>query len=234
MAIKKKWYNIVAPKMFNEKIIGETLAFEPEHLIGRKIDVSLMSLTGDYSRFFVKIALEIEKVDDTQALTRFIGHECMRERIYRMVQRRSRRIDCIQTIETKDKKKMVLKTVFILARRVRTSIKDDARKEALKFIEKAAKKTMFGDFIVMIMTGELQHRLKRDCSKIYPVIDAEVRMSEVVAQEDEKGEVLDEKSIAIAKPKNEIKVKNKKTKPIHVTEENDEASDEIESAPEAL
>lgn len=42
----KVWYPVIAPDMFNRVQIGETLADEPEKLIGRTIEVTLQDLTG--------------------------------------------------------------------------------------------------------------------------------------------------------------------------------------------
>jgi len=92
LAEKKKWYQIVAPKMFDEKPLAETLAAEPEQLIGRTIEVSLMNLTKDYSRFYMKMLFQVERVEGDIAYTKFVGHDVMRDRIYRMVQRRVRRV----------------------------------------------------------------------------------------------------------------------------------------------
>ena len=41
MAIKKTWYEILAPKEFGEAVIAETPTANPKHLIGRKINISL-------------------------------------------------------------------------------------------------------------------------------------------------------------------------------------------------
>lgn len=61
MALKKQWYDIVAPKMFGEPVIGETLAVEPKHLIGRVLQVSLLEVIKDYSKFYIKLNLRIDR-----------------------------------------------------------------------------------------------------------------------------------------------------------------------------
>jgi ribosomal protein S3AE len=35
VAVKKIWYDIVAPEMFGSTVIGQTLAAEPKQLVGR-------------------------------------------------------------------------------------------------------------------------------------------------------------------------------------------------------
>lgn len=180
MAIKKNWYEIIAPRMFGERVIGETLSADPKQLIGRTIHVSLMDLGDyDYSKFYIKLKLQIVDVDG-RAKTKFMGHSVMHERIYRMVQRRMRRVDAIQDVVTNDNVKLRIKTVFVLTRRVGTSIKDDARRKACEVIEKVAKNHSLEDFIKMILNDELQKTVKEEVKKVYPVGTVEIRKSEVL------------------------------------------------------
>ena len=180
MALRKNWYEIVAPKMFGEKVVGETLAADPKQLIGRTIDVSLMELSRDFSRFYIKLNLQITEVNGTKALTKFMGHDTMYERVYRMVQRHSRRIDVIQDVTTKDGVKIRVKTIFTLIRRVNTSIKKEARALARQIIEETAKETEFEDFINSVVQGNLQKTIRAKCTKIYPVGNIEIRKTELL------------------------------------------------------
>jgi len=179
MALKKHWYDIVAPSMFENKVIGETLTADPKQLIGRKIEVSVMDLTNDYSKFYMKVQFQIEKLDGNKAHTKFIGHYCMRERIYRMIQRRIRRVDSIQDVKTKDGKTIRVKTVFILLKRINTSVKDATRRKSRELIDKIAGETDFNDFIKLIIKGELQQKIRKDVSKVYPIGDLEIRKTEL-------------------------------------------------------
>jgi len=208
MPVKKQWYEIVSPKMFGEKVVGETLTMDPKHLTGRKISISLSDLTGDYSKFYVRLNFQIEKIDDTKALTEFVGHDTMRERIYRIVQRRGRRVDVIQDIVTKDGVKVRVKTIFVLIRRVGTSMKSSARACAREIIEDTAKETDFEDFMKMIFSTQLQVKIKKACSKIYPTGSVEVHKTEVMKER--KG-IVEEKKKSV-KPKKQKSEKADKLK----------------------
>lgn len=179
MALKKQWYEIVAPKMFGERVVGETLAVDPKQLVGRKVQVSIVEVSKDFSRFFVKLNFKITDVSGTKAATKLVGHDVMSERIYRMVQRHVRRVDVIQDVVTKDGVKVRVKTVFTLARRVNSALKTAARKVAFDFIEKTAKTMNFDDLMQSVIKGDVQHRLRRECSKVYPVANVEIRKTEV-------------------------------------------------------
>ena len=179
MAVKKQWYEIVAPKVFEEKVIGETLAAEPKQLIGRKIETSLFELSKDYSKFYIKLQFQIDNIEDSRAFTKFVGHDIMRERIYRMVQRRVRRVDVIMDVRTKDNVLIRVKTVFVLLRRVNTSIKAATRVKAKEVIEKTLSESSLDDFVKLIVSGELAANIRKECNRISPVGGVEIRKSEV-------------------------------------------------------
>ncbi|MBI2579855.1 MAG: hypothetical protein HYW27_03060 [Candidatus Aenigmarchaeota archaeon] len=182
MVLKKKWYEIVAPKLFGEKRVGETLSVDPSSLIGRKIEASMLEISDNYQRFYVKAQFQIVSVEGDRAFTKFVGHDIMRERLYRMVQRYGRRVDCIQDVATKDGVRMRVKTVFMLIKRVGTSVKNSCREHALGVVEKVAKETNFEDFVKMAISGELQNIIREDVTKIYPVGGIEVRKTEVLPE----------------------------------------------------
>ncbi|MFC2143199.1 hypothetical protein ACFLQN_02265 [Candidatus Aenigmatarchaeota archaeon] len=208
MAAKKKWFQIIAPDMFRNKPVGETFAFDGNQLIGRKIEVSLVTLMKEYSRFYVKMIFQIDRVEEDKAYTRLVGHDVMRERIYRMVQRRTRRVDVVQDVKTKDNFDMRIKTMIILNRRVNTSIKHTARAKAFDLVEKISQKYTMEELMQFIIRGELQKTLKKECSKIYPVSQAEIRKTEIRPQKEVKEAKKSEPAKDTVKkepPKNETK-----------------------------
>jgi small subunit ribosomal protein S3Ae len=207
MAIRKQWYEIISPKFLSEKKIGETLSTDPKYLIGRTISISMADLTGDFSKFYLKLNFRIESVDD-KARAKFIGHECMQERIYRMVHRYMRRVDCIHDVTTKDNQRVRVKTIFILVKRVNTSIKDSARNITKKILEETAKEKNFEDFVGVMISGELQNSIRKQISKIYPVGNIEIRKSELL--EEKKDKLLESKTDQPAKKKETKKAEPKK------------------------
>jgi len=191
MALKKQWYEIVSPKMFGEKVVGETLAVEPKQLIGRILEVSLLEVVRDYSKFYIKLNLQIDRVDGQKAYTKLIGHDTMSERISRMVQSYGRRVDVIKDTTTKDGVHVRVKVVFILLKRVGTSMKNATRKIADEELGKTVPNMTFEDLMNSIIKGELHNRIRKACSKVYPVASIEIRKTEVL-HEKKKETVLAE------------------------------------------
>lgn len=182
MAVRKQWYDIIAPEIFEGRVVGETLAADPRQLVGRVIDVSLMDVSNNYSKFYVKVRLKIDSIDGNKAITKLVGHDCMRERVYRMVQRHGRRVDAIQDVTTKDGVKLRVKTVFMLIKRVGTSTKDATRKMVIDLIDESAKKSTFNEFMDSVISGDFQHKVRKEASKVYPVGGIEIRRTEMVKE----------------------------------------------------
>lgn len=180
MVLKKQWYEILAPPMFGEKVVGETLAVEPRHLIGRTLQVSLIELIRDYSKFYMKLNLQIERVEGQKAYTKLLGHDVMRERVYRLVQHYGRRVDVIQDMTTKDGVKVRVKTVFVLLKRVGSSMKDATRKAAKAKIDELVPKLTFEELINSVLKGEMQAEVRKTASKVYPIASLEIRKTEVL------------------------------------------------------
>jgi ribosomal protein S3AE len=127
MAVKKQWFEIAAPAFFGEKPIAETLAAEAKQIVGRVVSVSLSDLDPQAKKFWLKIDLRISDVQGSKAMTEIIGHDILTEKISRMVQRYSRRVDDIQDVVTTDGAKVRVKSVLTIPGSVGTSIKDAIR-----------------------------------------------------------------------------------------------------------
>jgi small subunit ribosomal protein S3Ae len=182
MGLKKQWYEVVAPKMFGGKVVGETPAVEPKSLIGRVLNVSMLEVSRDYSKFYIKLRFRIEKVDGQKAMTKFIGHDVMTERVYRMVQRYGRRVDIIEDVRTKDGVRLRVKVVFVLIKHVGTTMKDAARRAGRERLAEIAGGANFEDFVRMTLSGELASELRKSINKVYPLSGIEIRKSELLEE----------------------------------------------------
>ncbi len=180
MVVKKKWYDIEAPKEFGGKVISQTLAADPKNLIDRVIKISYADITQDFKKFFIKLHLRITKVDENVCKTELIAHSVQNDRIYRMVRRRARKVTIIQKVKTKDGKYVRVKTTIILPSRVNTSMQGRVRAKAKILIDEKAKTADYIDFIKILILGSFVMEIKKQCSKIYPVSQIEFHKSELL------------------------------------------------------
>ncbi|MCD6557581.1 MAG: 30S ribosomal protein S3ae [Candidatus Aenigmarchaeota archaeon] len=180
MAVKKDWYEIIAPKFLGNHVVGETLTGNPKTLKGRTVEVSMMDINNDFSKFYIKLKLQVTEVDGKKLYTRFIGHDILKEKIYRMVLRRRRRVDSIDLVRTKDGKTIRIKTITIILRRTKTSIKEAVRKKISEMIRDVAEKNTMEELVKSILSGSLQKSIRDQLKKIYPVGEVEIRKSEII------------------------------------------------------
>lgn len=186
MTVKKKWYDIVAPEMFDSKEIGQTPAIDSEHLIGRTIETNTIELSGDHSRFFIKIKLKIIEIDGKKAKTKFMGHECLKDRVTRMIRKRSTKIEILKKVKTKDGKAMHIKMVAALPNRVKTNVEASIRKKIEEEAEKEAEKLTLEEMAKSLIDGIFGRKLENVGKKIYPFAGFEIRKSELLESQNKK------------------------------------------------
>jgi small subunit ribosomal protein S3Ae len=175
----KDWYQITAPKFFGDFVIGETPSFDPIRLKGRVIETSLTDITGDPNKYYLKFYFKIEGVKDKRAITKFVGHDCTRDFLARIVRRRSTRIDTNDIIKLLDNKIRV-KSVAISNRRVSQTVETKVRRIVRETIIKELEKMKTEEFIREIIDGKLQARIRKNVSKVYPLRYFEFRKTEVL------------------------------------------------------
>ena len=98
----KTWYNILAPSSFDNITIADTFSDNPNKLINRVTEVSLQDLTNDFRKSHIKLFFKINKIEDTNALTQFIGHELTSDYLRRMIRRKRSKIDGVYDVTTRD------------------------------------------------------------------------------------------------------------------------------------
>jgi len=175
----KEWYPIVAPKMFGEKVMGETFALDPENATKRIVEATLYDLGGDSNRYYFKLFFKVVGIADGKASTAFIGHECMRDYVARIVQPRTNRIDTNDVFELKDGKIRV-KTISITARMVKASIPTDIRKRIYDLLKEKLAGMTLEEFILDMLEGKLQTLMRADLNKIYPMRAFEFHKTKVM------------------------------------------------------
>ncbi|AGB04292.1 ribosomal protein S3AE [Aciduliprofundum sp. MAR08-339] len=182
----KVWYTIIAPETFSSKEIGMTPANDPEKVIGRIAESTLYDLTGDFKKMHVKLYFKINRIQGTNAYTRFIGHDMTNDYIRRMVRRRRSRIDAIFPVLTADGYKIRVKVIAVPDRRIKSSIKSELRKKISEYLFAKATELTFSEYVKYLLSDEVKRDLSKALKPIYPVRRIEVRKTEVLHFPEEK------------------------------------------------
>ncbi|MGC8816448.1 MAG: 30S ribosomal protein S3ae [Candidatus Hadarchaeum sp.] len=179
---EKEWFEVVAPPMFGSQKIGETLASEPEQLIGRVFETTLGDLIEDFSKSHIKLYFQVKEVRDRQALTKFIGHEMARDYIRSQVRRRAGKVDDIATVTTKDGYKLRVTSMVTTLRRVQSTKLDLIHKDMRKVVETRAAERTLDQFVQEAVLGKLSADIYKEAKKYCPIRRVEVYKSKVLSE----------------------------------------------------
>ncbi len=182
----KVWYTIMAPPTFSSKEIGMTPADNPDKVVGRTAETTLYDLTGNFKKMHVKLYFKINRVQGTNAYTRFVGHDMTSDYIRRMIRRRRSRIDTIFNVQTSDGYRMRIKVLTVPDRRIKSSIKSGIRKAIQDHLTEKARGMVFSEYVKYILSDESIKDLTKVIKPIYPVRRIEIRKSEVLHFPEEK------------------------------------------------
>lgn len=175
----KDWFTIIAPKIFNEKVLGETPADDTKKLIARTIEVPYITLTNDMGKFYIKVKFRITKIEGSKAYTEISGVECLRDYIARMIRHGINRIDTVQKLKTQDGRNVVVKCLTITNKRVTKGVEKKISSFVKEVIEKIITESKLDDFLTKIFNDSLKNKILRDGSKIYPLRNFDIRKLEI-------------------------------------------------------
>lgn len=182
----KEWYRVLAPDMFNNTQIAETLSDDSAKIIGRVTEVTMQDLTGDFSKMHIKLLFKINEVNGFDARTRFIGHTLTSDYIRRLTRRKHSKTDGVFDVLTKDKAQIRVKPMAVTEKRIQVSQQQAIRNIMGKVIKRQAAKSMHAEFIREMLSGNISKNILKACKPIYPLKRVEIRRSEVLRLPTEK------------------------------------------------
>lgn len=175
----KSWYKVYTPDSLGKVYIGDTIANDPESVMGRIMRTTLGEIINDYSRQNVKMKFRVSNVTGDAAYTEFIGHELTRDYLRSLVKRRTSRIDAQVPITTKDGKKVDLTVTCYTLTRANLSQTHAIRGLMAARVQEIAKEVDFNGLLNGIVTGEISKELFKSVKPLFPVRRVEVIKSKV-------------------------------------------------------
>ena len=180
---KKQWYPIIAPKQFDNVMLGETLVYEPNQMLGKTLSHSLMNLTNDPKRQNIHIHFKVVEIEGNKAKTSIVGYEIVPSSVKRFVRRASEKMDLSFNCETADNVFLRVKPLVITRADVKGSIAAKMRNNIVAYLTRTIKKMQYEDFIDELISHKLQSAMRETISKIYPVKVCEIRYAGIEARE---------------------------------------------------
>jgi len=175
----KSWYKVYTPDSLGKAYIGDTIANDPENVVGRIMQTTLGEIINDYSRQNVKMKFRVENVTGDAAYTQFVGHELTRDYLRSLVKRRTSRIDCHVPVTTKDGKKVELTVTCYTLTRANLSQTHAIRGLMAQKAQDMAKEGDFNALLNGIVTGEISKEIFKAVKPLFPVRRVEIIKSKV-------------------------------------------------------
>ncbi len=199
-AVKKQWIPIVAPKVFNETWIGESLLGDPNVAIGRTLTVSMTTLTNDIQKQHVNLSFKINEFKKDVLNTELIAYHFSPSATRRFVRRARTKIDDSFLGVTADGKQLRIKPLIVTRSKAQGGVRAGIHKAAREFFILQLSKMKLEAFWNELLSHNLQKALGESLRKIYPLSSCEVRwvfvagegVPPVIAEEIKKEETTEE------------------------------------------
>ncbi len=161
---KKKWYTMLASKLFNKKPLGEIPGEKLHNVIGRTMIVGLDVLTGQRAKRDVKATFKVTEVQGTNASSRLTQFEMNRGSLGRTIRRRASKIAVIEKIPVKGGDARIT-LVAITARKATNAQKTGVRKVMSDALKELSGKD-FEDVSQELLFGNITNDIFKNSKKI--------------------------------------------------------------------
>jgi small subunit ribosomal protein S3Ae len=177
--LRKTWFEIVAPDIFDNETVADTPAEEADMVVGRQVKVDLKDLMPTSDKYYMDVYLQVTDVEGEKAQTRLAGHSTSSEYISKMISRRSNRLDYVDDIDMADGSTVRVKVVGTTIRKTQSAQISRLRKRIGELLDEVGDEYTVDEFMEAVFQDEIQQHITDEAKKIYPLRDLEIRKTEV-------------------------------------------------------
>lgn len=172
---KKRWFNILAPKVFNKAIVGETPDVDGKGLTGRVVTISLGSIINNPRKHNIIVKLKLLETKGNDVESELVGYAMNAGQVKRFVRRNRNRVDDSFVCQTKDGIKIRFKPLLLTRGLATKQTLTDLRKGTQEFLTNYSKEKDYGDVVAGVLNMEPQKLMKESLRKVHPLAVSEIR-----------------------------------------------------------
>jgi small subunit ribosomal protein S3Ae len=195
----KRWYTVLAPEQFDRAELGETVAEEPNQVVGRTIETTLGEMEGDQGQNNNTLTFKINDVGSDAAYTEFIQYELTRDYLRSLVRRGASKVAANVTVLTTDDYRVQIQPVALTTKKADRPQEKAIRSVMVDIVRDAAKERSFEDLVDSVVEGRISSAIYGEAKEIYPLrrvevqkLSLEARPAEVAAEEEASVDVDEE------------------------------------------
>jgi small subunit ribosomal protein S3Ae len=178
----KQWFKVVSPEMFGQVPVGETVANDPERVVGRVIETTLGDLTNNFSKQNTKLRFKVDRVAGDSAYTKFMGHEMTSDYVRSLVKRRTSRIDAIVDVTTTNGYQVRIKPSCFTVKRARANQVKSIRDISKNVVLEKSNGLDLNQLVQEVVLGKLSLDIYKEAKMVYPLRRVEVRKMEIMGE----------------------------------------------------
>ena len=201
-AKKKRWVQIIAPKLFNGQMLGETLVLDVKEALGRRVVTGTQAL-GVEGRHKANVEFEVVDTGGERLATQIVGYNISKAIVKRMIKRNRERVDDSFVLETQDDKQVRIKPLLVTRFSTSNAVTTAIRKRARGILALAVKKATYDQFMEQLISHRLQRQLFDKLKKIYPLATCEIRKVELLKTKAKTGVIKVDDAMIKEAPKAE-------------------------------
>ncbi len=211
---KKKWVQIIAPKVFNQEPIGETFISEFQEAVGKEVSVSLMALTGDPQKQNVILSFKMIGSNNNVITTQALGFRLTPAAIRKTMRKGKEKIEDSFNGTTQDNVKVLIKPLLVTKGHATGSVTTNLRKTMKVNVIKMLSSTTFETILLDLMTQKFQRALSDMLRKIYPLSVCEIKFFSIVKDTKENKNNTETAPIKTEAKQEPVQVKSEEKSPV--------------------
>jgi len=177
----KKWYNVLAPSLFESKEIGELVSSDEKNIQDRIIKRSLVELglnPTSQIAMFTNLKFRITDIKGNTANTKLIGHEIAPSYIKTFARRGKSLIHDAVDVKTTDGETVRVKVIAVTGAKVSENTRKNLRHALVEEVKKNGEEQKFDDLMQDLVYGRFSSKIFNRLKQITKMRRVEVRKSE--------------------------------------------------------
>jgi ribosomal protein S3AE len=228
-AKKKKWFPLVAPESFQNRVIGEVLLEDASVLMHRTVKVNMMQLMGDMKKQNVNVMFKVNDVKDGKAYTEAVKFEVSAFSLKRLAKREKDKLSDSFVVKTLDGKLVRIKSVMITNAMTNGAVQASLVQTCRAICKEIINKLNFEQLIIDLVVYKFQKEVRESLHKVYPLRNFDIKM--LALETKKKKETVEEEMLMKLKKEREKKLAEKAEEQEHKSakHQHDEDADSEDS-----
>jgi small subunit ribosomal protein S3Ae len=180
---KKHWAQIIAPKLFENMVLGESHITEKDQMLNKSITANLMVLTDDPRKQGYSVRFDVKEVKDGKAYTQVVGIEMTLSAVKRLVRRGRDKVDDSFILRIGGGRLVRIKPVVVTNTKASKAAQTEIRLLVRKKLREMYAKMRFEDIVRDIIELKVQRMLKDLCSKTHPARSVDIREITIISKD---------------------------------------------------